>query len=35
MGNNRGLPPAGGDISIFVATLDDVKKSYLWWWMDG
>lgn len=29
MGNNRGLPPAGGDISIFVATLDDVKKSYL------
>lgn len=35
LGNKRGLPPEGGDISIFVATLDDVKKCvYEGEWMD-
>ena len=26
LGNNRGLPPEGGDINIFKATVEDVKK---------
>ena len=35
MGNKRGLPPEGGDISIFVATIDDVKKAIFdGEWMD-
>lgn len=35
LGNKRGLPPEGGDISIFVATIDDVKKAIFdGEWMD-
>lgn len=26
LGNNRGLPPEGGDVNIFKATVEDVKK---------
>jgi len=35
LGNTRGAPPSGGDISIFDADLDDVKKCiYDGKWMD-